>query len=167
MAVNDAAVVMAAERNNGRRSALLRVESQAQHAEAVQKNQTGLTGSRESWIAVDKTAGHHQPKLCASTHPKHSRSVASEARERVCAYGVMNGGPTTLQLALGRRPSLLGVNQPLKFAQRKGRTAPAVPLNQAARSVCSFESVWRSHGPDGKAALRDGSDKVDALQWPA
>jgi hypothetical protein len=133
MAVNDAAVVMAAERNNGRRSALLRVESQAQHAEAVQKNQTGLTGSRESWIAVDKTAGHHQPKLCASTHAKHERSVASEARERVCAYGVMNGGPTTFQVALGRRPSLLGVNQPLKFAQRKGRAAPAVPLNQAAR----------------------------------
>ena len=98
-------------------------------------------------------------------------SVASEARERVCAYGLMNGGPTTnkrrLQLALGRRPSLLGVNQPLKFAQRKGRTAPAVPLNQAARSVCSFESVWRSHGPDGKAALRARrqrqNSKVDAL----
>ena len=111
---------MAAERSNGRRSTLLRVESQAQHAEAVQKNQTGLTGSHESWSAVEKTASHQQRKLSASTCAVHERSVASEAQERVRAYGLMNGEGTTFLVDLGRRPSLLGVNQPLKFAQRKG-----------------------------------------------
>ena len=40
--------------------------------------------------------------------------MASEAQERVRAYGLMNGEGTTFLVDLGRRPSLLGVNQPLK-----------------------------------------------------
>ena len=48
------------EHNNARRSALLRAESRAQNAEAVQKNQTGLKGSHAALLEVEKAAGHHR-----------------------------------------------------------------------------------------------------------
>ena len=154
------------EHNNARRTALLRAERQAQNAEAMQNNQTGLKGSHAALLVVKKAAGLH--RRAVREHTSKALKVSGIGSTGVGAgIGLdecgTNNAPTRSQ-ATSVAP---WVNQPLKFAQRKGRTAPAVPLNQAARSVCSFESVWRSHGSDGMAALRDGSDKVDALQWPA
>ena len=81
--------VKAPERSNERRSALLRAQSQTQHAEAFKKNQARLTGSRAALRAVEKAAACRQPKLSALTCAVQQRSVSSEARGRARGSGLI------------------------------------------------------------------------------